>query len=767
MTPRLPRRKLLQMSAALSWSWGGIRLHAGPSPQGVAPSQPDDFIYGSAFYRPPNPPREMRREMLRAIAQKYKFNIIRIYPGWDYYNPGPDQFVFDDVDEVMAYCDEFGVRVLLGAVLESAPWWREQAHPECRYVDAKGQPRHLAGSGNNMTGGWPGLCWDWAPVRQAAGRYLQELAKFASKHRSLYAYDCWNEPHIEPAWERNIWAQPQEHLFCYCEGTIKAFHDWLQKRYGTLERLNSAWVRRYPNWESIDPPRAMGTYADWVDWRRFIIDRSTEELKFRTQNLRAVDQRTILEDHCAHHPPMDAIAVGGIDAWRLAENVELWGFSLFPRWFSFSVWEGAAKLDLTRSCANGKPYWMTELQGGHGNKGLWHSRRMRAQDIRLWNWMAVAYGAQGIIYWTYHAEATGGESTGFGLVTRDGQPTERVQEAARNRQLIQTYFEIIRNFRPQPEIALLTDPDSALLTFAANGNEDPSTNSFRGYDRALWDLDLNADIIRPDQLGTAGKYKVLIAPWHLVGKASTCQALRKLVESGCTLILETGTGLFDERFFSNMVVPPNDLAEAFGYREGESYYIPPETSDAAITSAFVSHNRPADVASSDRIYENPELEFTEPVAVRIRANYYLTPITVSSAKVIATCQGQPAAAMKTVGSGRVYYIGTNLGASITGGDARGIELLRAIIWPVVRPVVAGGSLRPRLIRGGAGPALQAIFNDTAKEQNCHIALPKPYSRAIDIHIQKAEPVNEGAVDLTVPDQDVRVLLLEGQRVATC
>ncbi len=586
------RRTFLQTGTALGWTWGGMRLFAGPPPQGSPPpAGSNEFLYGSAFYRPPNPPREMRRQMLNEIANEHKFNIIRIYPGWDYYNPAADRFVFDDVDEVMRYCDELGLRVLLGVVLESAPWWLEQAHPECRYVDAAGESHRLQGSANNMTGGWPGLCWDWPPVREAAARYIRELAKFGSSHRSLYAWDCWNEPHIEPAWERNIWATPQQTLYCYCDRTIAAFHEWLKQRYTTLDRLNEAWTRRYPSWESIDPPRAMGTYADWVDWRRFIIERSTSELRFRAANLRAVDKRTILEDHAAHHPPMDAIAVNGIDSWSLAEAVEVWGLSLFPRWFSFSVFEGAAKIDITRSCAAGKPFWMTELQGGHGSKGLWRSHKMRPQDIRLWNWMAVAYGAHGIIYWTYHAEGTGGEATGFGLVTRDGKPTERVVEAANNNRLIQQNWDIIRNHRPKPDVAVLTDPDCALLTYAANGTEEPSVNSFRGYYRALWNLDLWADFIQPRQLAGAN-YKVIIAPWHLVGKASTCDALRRLVEAGCTLILETSMGLFDERFFASQVVPPHGLAEAFGYREGESFFIPSESGNIVITSAFTARTKP-------------------------------------------------------------------------------------------------------------------------------------------------------------------------------
>ena len=756
---RISRRAAIQTGMALAWTWNGMKLFAGADTPQEAPSpKPNEFIYGSAFYRPPNPPRELRRRMLGEIAEKYKFNIIRIYPGWDYYNPSPDRFVFDDVDEVMGYCDELGLRVLLGAVLESAPWWLEQKHPEARYVNATGAARRMQGSANNMTGGWPGLCWDWPAVREAASRYIRELAKFASSHRSLYAYDCWNEPHIEPAWERNIWATPQELLYCYCSQTISTFHRWLQSKYGNLDRLNEAWTRRYPNWESIDPPRAMGTYADWVDWRRFIIERSTGELAFRIENLRAVDKRTVLEDHAAHHPPLDPIAVPGIDGWRLAEKVDVWGLSLFPRWFSFSAFEGAAKIEITRSCAAGKPFWMTELQGGHGNKGLWHGHKMRPQDIRLWNWLAVAFGARGLIYWTYHAEATGGESTGFGLVTRDGEPTERVTEASLDNKLIQQHFDIISSPRPKGEIAILTDPDSALLTYAANGSEQLSTSSFRGYYRALWNIDLSADFIQPNQLADSS-YKVIIAPWHIVGKAATCETLVRLVKAGCTLILETSTGLFDERFFANPIVPPYGLAEEFGYREGESFYLPSENDETVVTSAFPSRNKPLQTAPSDRIYDNPEIEFTSPVSLSVKGNTYLTPIKTTSATVIGTCQGFPVAARKTLGKGQVYYFGTSLGGSISAGNDQGIELLRAVIWPVVRPPVTAGSLRPRLVPGRKG-ALMIVVNDTIDEQTSRIVIPGNYSRATNIHTEKSLQITGNAIDLTVGDQSVAVILLE-------
>src|ERR1019366_10141213 len=106
------RRKFLRASAGgISASWAGLRIFAGPgatslasvTDEGSPASQP--FVYGTAFYRPPNPPASLRRQMLKAIAQEYKFNTIRIYSSWVYHHREPERFNFEELEEVMAYCD--------------------------------------------------------------------------------------------------------------------------------------------------------------------------------------------------------------------------------------------------------------------------------------------------------------------------------------------------------------------------------------------------------------------------------------------------------------------------------------------------------------------------------------------------------------------------------------------------------------------------------------------------------------------------------------
>ena len=688
--------------------------------------------------------------MLKAIAEEYKFNIIRIYCSWVYLNPEPEKFDFTEVEEVLNDCDQLGLKVLMGAVIEEAPYWLEAAHPESRFVDALGSPQRLQTVGKNMSGGWPSLCMDWAPVKEAAERFLLELGKVVSKHSSMYAYDVWNEPQLEPAGGSEFNTSTDQQLYCYCDKTIASFQNWLKKRYGTLEKLSEAWVRRYPSWEVIDPPRGPGSYIDWVDWRRFMIERSTEEMRFRVKTLRSVDTRSILESHVFSQAAIIPLAIQAINPWRLAELVEYWGLSCFPRWLGTPIYFSAAQIELTRAAAAGKPFWITELQGGHGSSGIRRSRQMRPRDIRLWNWMLVAMGGKGIIYWCYLTEATGTESTGFGLVERDGSASERVLEAAQDHKLIQAQWEIIKDYTPSPEVAVLVDVDNALLTFAMSGNEDASTQSFAGYYKALWNSDVLVDFIEPQSLFNSEKYKLIIAPWHLIGKQETCDRLRQFVEAGGILVLETGFASYDEHMVYNPIVPAYGLADAFGYREQESLYM--------IQGDPKDTPKPENVSASDRIYVDGHLTFTEPISATIQAHTFLTPITLSSATVIATYDSTPVAATKKVGKGQIYYVGTNLGASIESGSQAGIELVRAIVNQAVQPVITSNRVRTRLIESQNG-GLLIVFNDQIADQTVKVEVPARYKAAIDIYDNQSQNIQSGTIEITVPYEGVAVLRL--------
>ena len=74
--------------------------------------------------------------------------------------------------------------------------------------------------------------------------------------------------------------------------------------------------------------------------------------------------------------------------------------------------------------------------------------------------------------------------------------------------------------------------------------------------------------------------------------------------------------------------------------------------------------------------------------------------------------------------------------------------------------VSAAKLRPRLIEGPSSRSLLVVVNDTPQDQTESITLPSRYRQATDIHTQKPQAIENGAVRVSVPYEDAVILLLE-------
>jgi hypothetical protein len=211
-------------------------------------------------------------------------------------------------------------------------------------------------------------------------------------------------------------------------------------------------------------------------------------------------------------------------------------------------------------------------------------------------------------------------------------------------------------------------------------------------------------------------------------------------------LIETGFGTYDEHMVFNPVVPPFGLADVFGYREQESLYM---------LEAGQTKLRAEDLPTSERVYVDGHLTFSEPVTATIKAHTFLTPLTITSAKVIATYESTPVAATRKIGKGQVFYVGTNLGASIEDGDRAGIDLVRAIVTQVVPPAVTSDKVRPRLVETSSG-SLLIVFNEGVTDQTVSIQLPARYKQAVDLYDNRPRAIQGNSIEMVVPFEGVSV-----------
>ena len=710
------------------------------------------FLYGAQYFRPPNPARADHRVHLTKIRKELKFNLIKLWAMWNYCHIKEDKYDFSELEEIMNICDELELKVIINTILENSPYWLERKYPEARYTDAKGMNIILGGNSNTQSGGHPGLCLDNDVIKKAAKNYLTNLAKMTREHISLIGYDCWNEPYLEPARCNNFWPDGSDRLFCYCQTSINKFRKWLEEKYKTVDNLNKAWIRKFNTWEDVFPPVRHGTYADWIDWRRFWMFNLGEIMKFRYETLKKVDTKHFIMSHAGSVAPLESesVSIGAVNNWFLAEQVEKWGCSAFPKWFNYSPGIYAGRLDLTRSAAKEKDFWISELQGGHGKyTGIKQSPQVRPQDIRLWNWLGIAYGAKAIMYWCYLIEVTSMESGGYGLIKRNGDITPRADEASKMCELLQQYEPIYKTYLPEPEVAILYDTDNSILAYAMDGNEDVINYSYTGYYNAIWESDLYARFVTPAQLNEL-KQKILIVPMYLILTEVTAKNIKNFVESGGTLITETHFGAYDKNGMLQSVIPSFGLSEVAGIEEEESFYTTPGNKP-------VNFN-PMDDTYTEKIYCSPKIRFKSPVAVDVQAMNYITPLVLRGAKPIASYQNMCMVTHHRFGKGEVYYFGTNIGLSIYYGDKNAKEIVRKILLTKVQPKVRGIYLRPRLINNNK-EALLVVINDGLVERKEDINIPDRFDEAKDILNNIIVKITNRKINLTVAPEDAVVVLL--------
>ena len=705
----------------------------------------DNFLYGAQYHRPPNPPADQHAYHLERIKNELDFNVVKFRLQWNWLERKRGELYLDEVEKMFRLADELGLGVIAEINLETAPYWLEEKHPEARYVNAHGVAMELGPYDATQSGGYPGLCFHHKEVRDEMERFLSLLINAIKHHKSLLAYDCWNEPHLEPAWQCNYWGDTGDKLYCYCDGSYREFRVWLQKKYGSIEELNNVWGRAYNNFDQLTPPRRHGNYADWLDWMRFWYDTLGEHMVFRYNAIKAADPSREVLSHSGAVPPFLPRATAYIHNWKLAAGVDVWGTSFAPKAPDWRLADMSGVLDATRSAAAGKPWWVAEMSGGCLYSRGFRNKMpyTRPKDVRSWNWMSVVSGAKGISYWCYLTETTGPEAGGFGLVPFSGEITERAKEAARQSKLLNEVHPIIKDYTPNPEVAVLYDPDNTSLLFAMENTDELYSSSFMGYVRAIFECDVCAHYVTYDTFDEISE-KVLIVPMCLTLRRDVAEKIRKFVENGGILISDAKMGLFDERGYLQPVIPSFGLNEVAGLREEESYCSDPSFKPAK------NERWP------DPIYNAPPLHISSPLSCDIATSEYLSPLRLEGAEAIGHYENHTVAAHNKYGRGEVWYFGTYVGISISRGDEASLRMVKEILKKYVTPKTSAEVLRPRIIEG-ADRQLLCVFNDDPYAVHTdEIKLPCGVKRAVSLFDDEKIELTTPTFSLTVDSDDVKV-----------
>ena len=506
-----------------------------------------DLVFGTQYYRPPFPNRETWSSDLNLIADS-GMNTVKLWAVWSWIERSNGAYYFDDLDELIELCGAKGLQTVINLVPEGAPYWLERLHPDARYKAENGLELGFSGAANLPSGGWPGVCRDKPAVEVLANRFLAEVAHRYAGDGALIAFDVWNEPHIDPAFDY------PNNIFCYCDHSLQKFLHWLKSRYGSLEELNRFWHRAYSTWEDVNAPTRFGTYPDMIDWRLFWLENHAGWLESRVRAVKAVAPDKVAMTHVPFSGYLGGTGKGGLgqtltDEFLLAQKVERFGLTSFPKWLMGNDFvQHLMNIELVAAAAAGKEFWQSELQSGGGLWGAFGSPVATPDEIRLWNWGALAGGAKGVLYWQWKPEPSGLEAPGFGLTSIDGGPSRRTEAACdvANRARAD---KVLAGATPLlPVNGIYVSRHSAIFTYAANRGDALYAEALYGAYRKFFDERVPVRFLHGDAIETAfiQGLLTLYVPAALSLSMQEEDGLILFARMGGTLILEACAGLFDE-----------------------------------------------------------------------------------------------------------------------------------------------------------------------------------------------------------------------------
>jgi beta-galactosidase GanA len=520
------------------------------------------FVFGTQYFRPPNPPRaDWGRDL--ASIRSHGMNTVKFWACWSWMHRSAETVDFAELDELMELARKNELDVVINIILENAPYWLERESPHCRYVDHEDRAFALTAAMNTPAGGWPGLCFDNEDARRPAETFIRAVVERYSGHPALKVWDVWNEPHLEPNWYF------PERLYCYCDASLTAFRGWLENRYGTIDALNLAWTRRYTDFSEVHPPRVLETYPDFLDWREFWLSNLRTWLTWKAAAVRSVDGAHPTMTHVASSAYLGTLTANAWDEWLLTDPVDLFGTSTFPRWL---MRDDPAihlfHLEMTRDAAEGKPIWQAELQGGRGRReGEASTPHPEPASIKSWIWHNLAIGSKGVMFWQWRPELLGPESPGYGLCSPAGESTDRSAAAAEMAALIGRFTEL-RESRPvSPSVGIVVSRKTPLLAFATERSMQLYADALLGAYRALLDKNVAVQFVHEDRLerdGVSPSIESLYWPMPSYASSEVAQALEEFVRRGGLLVAEASPGAYAEHGRYAARVPSHGLSRVFG-----------------------------------------------------------------------------------------------------------------------------------------------------------------------------------------------------------
>jgi len=327
---------------------------------------------------------------------------------------------------------------------------------------------------------------------------------------------------------------------------VTTFRVWLQQRYPSLDELNQQWWtafwgHTYTDWSQIEPPYTNGEgsiHALTVDYRRFQSEMMLECYKGERDAIRALSPAVpITTNMMGAYPELD------YRAW--AREVDVIAWDCYPGPFDPPA-DIAFLHDLNRGLRDGQPFMLLEQTPSSQNWQEYNALK-RPGVLRLWSYLALAHGADTIMYFQWRRSRGACEKMHGAVIEHSGRSDTRVfREVQHLGKELALLGERTLGATTDAQVALLFDWNNWWAMDASIGpvRDKRYVPTVRQHYTAFWQQNVPVDIVFSDS--DFSRYRLLVAPMLYMLKPGVTERIAEFVRLGGTFVTTYFSGIVDE-----------------------------------------------------------------------------------------------------------------------------------------------------------------------------------------------------------------------------
>ena len=184
------------------------------------------FPVGTEYYRAPMPPQKFWDEDFRAIRAA-GMRIIRTFSYWNWMEPKPGCYEFDDFDRFFELAKKHDLKVWFDITLAThgaCPEWMTREYPDIRIVRPNGRPVQPSASSATPQGRMT-HCYDHPKWKEYGEGLLRAVVSRYKDDPALIMWAIWDAIMIAGSWVGGN-GYP-----CYCQNTADKYISWLRDKY--------------------------------------------------------------------------------------------------------------------------------------------------------------------------------------------------------------------------------------------------------------------------------------------------------------------------------------------------------------------------------------------------------------------------------------------------------------------------------------------------------------------------------------------------------